>query len=326
MPLDPLLTPALNASASDMLDWLELSAFFSGSTTANTDALLAALEQQQEEEEEDIGEHDRQKENLIAAIEEEFDIRSKDGGEHYPFMLSDDAEELLLVRSIDDLAAIYYYVCLLSSHLVASPIIAYVVDGLIEQRLRNRVFQIVSTLALAGVAQGPAVSIGWPRTTDETILDCLRRASEGNAGLRARGIAHPDVRNPHDKDGGMDIIAWRSANRPPPIIFYFGQVASGRNWSGKSAKNKVDSFKAKFIEIGPMGNVAFATLTPLRIFDEPLWNSQSIDHGSIVDRTMLPALAAQGAKLAKDGVMVDEAENLATVVEWIRDYKAAALS
>ena len=241
-------------------------------------------------------------------------------------MLSDDAEELHLVRSWDDERAVFYYVCLLASHLVGSPLISVDLKTETITKLRNDVFQIISTLAMAGVAIGPSVSIGWPRNNSEAILDTLRRATAANSGFTARDAPHPEVINPHDKDGGMDVISWRRADRPPPIQLYFGQVASGADWKGKSAANKVKSFKAKFFEIGPLGNEGFTTLTPLRIADEPLWKREHVDHGSIVDRTMLPSLAHQGVALAAGGVPVDEANRLHVVLEWVSDYRAELLA
>ncbi|WP_159805491.1 hypothetical protein [Litoreibacter roseus] len=326
MPLEPLLTPSLATSSSEKLDWLEFTAFLSSSGVARLDVLVSALDQQEEEQTEDFGEEDRQKEAIVAELENEFDYRSQALGEEYPFLLSDDAEELHLVRSWEDQRAVFYFVCLLSSHLVNSPFVTFDISTGMITRLRNEVFQIVSTLAMAGVSLGPSVSIGWPRNSDETILEVLRRASAGHAGFNARAAAHPEVANPHDKDGGMDVISWRSAYRPPPLNLYFGQVASGADWKGKSAANKAKSFKAKFIELGPLGNEDYTTLTPLRIADEPLWKREHADHGSIVDRTMLPTLAYSGMQLAADGVMVDEAENLPTVLQWVADYRTEALS
>lgn len=326
MSLEPLLTPSLAASVSEKLDWLEYVAFLSSHGVARLDVLVSALDQQEEEQVEDFGEEDRQKETLIADLENEFDCRSQALGEEYPFLLSDDAEELHLVRSWDDERAVFYFVCLFASHLVNSPFVGFEVSTKMITQLRNEVFQIVSTLAMAGVSIGPSVSIGWPRNNDETILDVLRRASGAHAGFTARVAAHPDIANPYDKDGGMDVISWRLANRPPPLNLYFGQVASGADWKGKSAANKAKSFKAKFFELGPLGNEDFTTLTPLRIADEPLWKREHADHGSIVDRTMLPSLAHQGVQLAAEGVMVDEAGNLAVVLKWVADYRAEALS
>jgi len=326
MPLERLLTPSLAASSSEKLDWLEFVAFLSPNGVARLDVLFGALDQQEEEKFEDFGEEDRRKEVMVEELENEFDCRSTALDEEYPFLLSDDAEELLLMRSWDDDRAVFYFVCLLASHLVNSPFVGFTISDEIIQKLRNEVFQIVSTLAMAGVSIGPSVSIGWPRKSDETILEVLQRASAANAGFNPRVAAHPNLANPHDKDGGMDVISWRSAHRPPPLNLYFGQVASGADWKGKSAASKAKSFKAKYFDVGPLGNEDFTTLTPLRISDEPLWNREHADHGSIVDRTMLPTFAHQGMQLAAQGVMVDEADNIAVVLEWVADYRVAALS
>lgn len=324
--LEPLLSPSLASSPSENLDWLEYVAFLSPTGVARLDVLVSALDQQEEEQEENFGDEGVKKEALIADIENEFDYRSIALGEEYPFLLSDDAEELHLVRSWDDERAVFYFVCLLASHLVNSPFVDFEISDETISKLRNEVFQIVSTLAMAGISIGPSVSIGWPRKNNETILEVLHRASQANAGFTPRGAAHPAVANARDKDAGMDVISWRLTGRAPPRNLYFGQVASGKNWKDKSAKNKVGSFIAKYFEIVLYGNADFATLIPLRIEDETLWSREHLDHGSIVDRTMLPSLAHQGMQLAANGVMVDGADNLAVVLEWVADYRAEALS
>jgi hypothetical protein len=326
MPLEPLLTPSLSTSASEKLDWLEFSAFLSQNAIARLDVLVAALDQQEEVQNEDIGEEDRHKEAIIEDVENEFNIRSDALGEAYPFMLSDDAEELHLIRNWDDHRAVFYYVCLLASHLKKSPFLGFEVDDVTIFTLRNDVFQIVSTLAMAGVAMGPSVSIGWPRRNGESIIEVLQRASTGHAGFTPRVAPHPGIANPHDKDAGMDVISWRGTNRPPPINLYFGQVASGHDWKEKSAKNKAKSFISKFLELGPLGNTDYTTLTPMRIVDEPLWQRENLDHGSVVDRTILPSLAYSGLQLSIGGIMVDEANRLDEVVQWVADYRAIALS
>ncbi len=326
MPIEPLLTPTLSASASEKLDWLEFSVFLSPNGVARLDVLVAALDQQEEAQIEDIGEEDRYKEAVVEEIENEFNFRSESLDESYPFLLSDDAEELHLARSWDDHRAVFYYVCLLASHLKRSPFLGFNVDEVTISTLRNDVFQIVSTLAMAGVAMGPSVSIGWPRRNGESIIETLKRASASYAGFTPRETPHPEIANPADKDGGMDVISWRNTTRPPPLNLYFGQVASGHDWKDKSAKNKASSFISKFLDIGPLGNTDYTTLTPMRIFDEPLWKRENSDHGSVVDRTILPSLAYSGLELSQAGIMIDEADRLHEVVQWVVAYRTEALA
>ena len=329
MPREPLESPANSSNSADLLDWLELEAFFSPSGLARLDVVISALAMQNEEFNDQIDAKDTFRDEIVSRIEAEFDFRQKDIENHYPFSLSGDAAELTFVGDGEDANSAFYLVCLLASHRRKSPYLNFGASeedvAAIVRRLENSVFQIVSTIAMAGLADGPAVSIGWPRRSDETILAALNRAAANNAGIVVRARPNPVVENPNDKDGGMDVIAWRSCVRPPPANFYFGQVASGRDWTEKAASSKVRSFKEKYIDSGPLGNQDFATLIPYRISDD-VYRREYPDHLAILDRTSLPKWAEAGLRLANRGIAVDEVDSLETVFEWIKDFRAAALT
>ena len=329
MPREPLESPVNSSNSADLLDWLELAAFFSSSKLVQLDVVISTLIMQNEELNDQIDAKDTFSDDIVLKIEEEFDFRQNDIGDHYPFSLSEDAAELRFFGEMEDANSAFYLVCLLASHRRKSPYLSFSASEedvkAIVNRLENSVFQIVSTIAMAGLADGPAVSIGWPRRSDERILAALTRAAANNAGIVARVRPNPVVDNPNDKDGGMDVIAWRSCARPPPANFYFGQVASGRNWTEKAANSKVRSFKEKYIDSGPLGNEDFATLIPYRISDD-VYRREYPDHLAILDRTSLPKWAEAGLRLANSGVAVDEVDSLETVFDWIRDFRAAVLA
>ena len=338
---EPVVTPGLNAEDHVLVDWLELVAFFNQFRTARLDELDAAIEEQFEAEEDadDDGEDgplgegdvgnialaDAEKERVRERVENEVDFRKKDCGEAYPFELGDDAEELMLVENWQDDRFTPYLTCLISTHLSKNSLFDFQVADDLIRRLRNRVFQVLSTFAMAGLASGSAASIGWPRTDKADIITTLQRAEARGAGFRTR--AAPGVYTPpKEKDGGVDVISWQIDDRPPPILFYFAQVASGHNWPGKPVSTHSKLFERHYMDDAHRGNVSFATLLPFRVADEGQWQNEHVIHGTLLDRTRLPRHAIIGQSLARDGVQMDEAENMPQVLNWLNDFRAVALA
>ena len=204
MAIEPVVTPGLNADDYVLVDWLELVAFFNEFRTARLDELDAAIEEQFEALEDDVADEDAgqlgdddagniarvdaEKERVRESIENEVDFRKNDCENAYPFRLGDDAEELVLVENWQDDMFTPYLTCLITTHLTKNSLFDFEVAEDLKMRLRNRVFQVISTFAMAGLASGSAASIGWPRTDKADIVTTLKRAEA--RGARGRGAAH----------------------------------------------------------------------------------------------------------------------------------------
>ena len=203
MALEPVVTPGLGAAADVLVDWLELVAFFNEFRTARLDELDAAILEQFEigdvvaeddedidplgpEEGENIGWIDAEKERLRERVENEVDFRQGDCKDAYPFTLGPDAEELCLVDDWQDDRFTPYLACLITTHLSRKSLLDFEIDEDLIRRLRNRVFQVLCTFAMAGLAGGSAASVGWPRTDRASIIETLRRAEERGAGFKTR--------------------------------------------------------------------------------------------------------------------------------------------
>jgi len=337
---EPVVTPSLNAEDHVLVDWLELIAFFNEFRTARLDELDASIEEQFESSDDEeagedsdalgdgddgnIGRIDAEKEKIRERVENEVDFRIKDCPDAYPFQLSDDAEELILVDDWRNNQYTPYLTCLITTHLTRKSLFDFEIADELIQRLRNRVFQVLSTFAMAGLASGSAASIGWPRTDRADILSTLRRAEARGAGFQTREVPGPYT-PPMEKDGGIDVIAWQADVRPPPILFYFAQVASGHNWPGKPVSTHSKLFERHYMDFAHPGNVSYATLLPFRIADKIQWNNEHVVHGALLDRTRLPKHAVIGQALAERGIQMDESENMPQVLEWLTDFRAAAL-
>ena len=341
MASEPVVTPGLDAEDHVLVDWLELVAFFNEFRTARLDELDAAIEEQFEISDDDtlddeldglggdeggnIAKIDTEKERIRERVENEVDFRLNDCKGAYPFRLGSDAEELVIVDDWQDERYTPYLTCLISTHLTKSNLFEFQVENDLVQRLRNRVFQVLSTFAMAGLAKGSAASIGWPRTDRADIITTLKRAEERGAGFATRESPGPYT-PPNAKDGGVDVIAWQVDERPPPILFYFAQVASGHNWPGKPVRTHSELFERNYMDDPHRGNVSYATLLPFRVADEIEWNNEHVIHGTLLDRTRLPRHALIGQNIAREGVEMDESKNMPQVLSWLSDFRAAALA
>ncbi len=320
-----LVLPASNADADLQLDWLELRAFFDEFGKARLDELSGGRRTLEEEQSEDIAEFDVADDAFRSDIETELDVRKKKLGSAYPFDMSGDGEEIELIVPADSENACFYLLCLIASHISKSPILTTPPEGEILTRFRNRVYQIMGTLAVAGHAGGPAISLGFPRATKETILDALRRAENWGIGLAPRDKPGRHSQ-PRSKDGGIDVIGWPVQDRPPPAVIWFGQLASGHDWVEKPAHLEYDQFMNDFFEDRGTGQHTYMTLIPFRITDPLVWDRASTKHKFICDRCSTPKHALAGIALSKLGVNLDEIGNLAQVTGWIADYRVYALA
>lgn len=341
MAAEPVVTPTWKADDHVLVDWLELVAFFNEFRTARLDELDAAIEEQFEALEDDepdddihdfadddagnIAQVDAAKEKLRERVENEVDFRLQDCESAYPFLLGDDAEELVLVDDWQDDRFTPYLTCLITTHLTKNSLFDFEVADDLIQRLRNRVFQVLSTFAMAGLARGSAASIGWPRADKANIIAALKRAEERGAGFQTRD-APGRYTPPKEKDGGVDVISWQIDVRPPPILFYFAQVASGHNWPGKPVSTHSTLFERHYMDDPHRGNVSYATLLPFRVADKVQWNNEHVIHGVLLDRTRLPKNAVLGQALARSGVAMDESGNMPQVLSWLNDFRATALA
>jgi len=278
-PIDP---PTLALGEDDLVDWLELTALFDPFGVARLDALLGAMLELDETAEDNIGARDQARERLIERLENEVEFRKGGLTDVYPFDLSDSGDELYLHDNWRDRKFAPYLICLIATHVTGSAILGKPPVGELLTRLRNRIFQMVATLGLAGMSSGPAFSVGWPRQSGETIVELLTRASAAGGG--------------------------------------FGQAASGKNWPGKAVRDHADTFAQAYMLDHATGNHSYVTVIPYRVLDDRFWHMQHQYHKAILDRLRLPLRAWQGLQLAAQGVAIDDADRLDDLTQWLDDF------
>lgn len=315
-----LRAPATNASADEKADWLEMRAFFDEFHRARLDEIIGALHIQIEENEDDIGERDLEIENARQEIEAELAERERGLGEAYPFVLSRNGEVLEFKDRRHRRGGKFYLFCLILSHVTGSRILEILPHDTAIRIARNRYFQCLATLAMAGHLRGPAIWMGWPRETDETILDVVGRACAlAQTGAR-REHAAPTA-STYNKDSGIDVLGWvTEQDRPPPTNFAFGQTASGQNWKDKSARNDSESLLRNYFLHDPNCQLSHYTIIPHRLSETEIQQNH-YRHGAIFDRTRAPLKAWQGLVLWRSGVHVDSPEISRLIWRWLRSYR-----
>lgn len=93
-----------------------------------------------------------------------------------------------------------------------------------------------------------------------------------------------DNPNPHDKDRGVDIIAWKEFdNIRPNVILLFIQCAAGKHWNEKK-QISLDSFRSFF---SYTREATIKSLAITQIIDISDWRNATADYGLVIDRARL---------------------------------------
>lgn len=222
----------------------------------------------------DSGEHEvteRAADDLIERVSEEIAFRIRTVGSAYPFELNQQGAlgtAQVLRRSGSWFQAatgeLVYTFCLLDSamrdHLIDVP----PDQKAFITRIGN-IFQICSCIAVGGYTGAEVVSFGFPRATGDAFLPALQSAWQRYGSYSIR----PDIPHGFDtklKDGGVDIIAWRSFNDGHAATFLmFVQVASGLGWKDKPVASDVKAIRQWFVD------ERFEHFLPALCIPFPLW-------------------------------------------------------
>ena len=163
-------------------------------------------------------------EQLAAEVVEELRFREMLGGEAYPF--ANDGSSIECRRQSRTLSRSSYAFCLSLSVLPwGEPEIADVFP--------ERIFEELSTEALQRYTGGEALRFGAPRVGSnipvgfaEALEYICEATGEGQSVKRDRVTGD-------EKDGGVDVIAWKAIDGRVGKLMVFGACATGENWEDK---------------------------------------------------------------------------------------------
>lgn len=311
----------LNPDPLVSADWLELSALLARSGKVPFEALRDQQDLEFDQEPEDFQEREEILDNVVNLAYGEIDRRRTALKGTYPFEFKDSGAILSLKEEL--CAGCYTYIfSLVLSHVNSSAVLPSELLPATEEVMAARdLFQVCSCVAAAGHCKGPSYSIGWPRIDHTNFLDKFSEI------FNHYGDGTPVDVLPEDapdkiKDGGIDVVSWWPANDGRPGQgFLIGQVASGRNWTEKSAA-KPRSYLRMWFRKQPVTKSFIATFIPFDVSDSEFrWTL--VDHEHIIHRTRLPKLVKEAEELVLRGIApIERYDELVTVQEWVERYRA----
>ena len=278
---------------------------------------------------------------MLDDIFEELSFRSSVLGIAYPFRLSTSQRSLKLSVAGETKDVIIgqgraiYMACLYISA-IRSGLLDARAGGLKSDPTIGNLFQICATIAAAGYIHGDAYWFGHPRPDETSMLKAVSTLAallnQGTVALRA-----PVGETIYAKDGGVDVVAWRSHHdgRPAKLILY-GQCASGMNWEGKPVVTKVDRMDGYYTD-KPSRYWLPALLTPFPLYmdkeNSHLLRSEEARHGFyrrneaemgvIIDRLRIVLWCIEGLRNPQPSMMV-AVDRLEDLFDWARRAHEAA--
>jgi hypothetical protein len=270
----------------------------------------------------------------------------------YPFVV-DAARGTLTYQGPDCVThpgRLVYLFCLMATAIRERRLLPSAAFKYLEQTIGN-CFQICACIAagefVAGAADssmtGHVSSFGFPRATGTAFLPALREAYERFGVGRVRQSGEIPEGLPQElKDGGIDVIAWRTLpDQLPGRMYMLGQCASGKNWRNKSVVEYVEQLHGGWFTNIPAKYSMPAMFIPFPFHHElseqkeiPFLESvrqrswyEEMRFGIIFDRLRIPSLA--GACMVRPEVVranVDGTTRLSEVQQWVVDAVQAANS
>jgi hypothetical protein len=323
-----LAAPPIAEDPCVQADWLECLVIASDGS-ANFAALGRAWDKRRADEESDYegdgapADADAYLEPVVSEINQRVELL----GDAYPFKLSDNGSSMTMVGDVGALSvgAIIYLFCLLLSIAKADEVLEQDVIDVDDDA--RRLFQACATLAAAGDINGNAINFGFPRSDGSGFITALRRVY--HAMTEGQVVAEPRPgTSTNPKDEGIDVIAWRSRRDGPGTYYLLGQVASGKNWKGKSVTEYIDPLHKLWFNESPASEPIRAMFIPHCIkrsrgatLAQQL-HTLTIQFGIVYYRYRLPIYAAEGFALAgveDKGLQIEGRDKFPDVTKWVNN-------
>ena len=320
-----VVAPDPVATRAQAADWLELMALSSYPLPYQSSEYVSALALSNDDpdgngraDDEDEEILDTEFDELIELATDEIRWRAEVLGPLYPFALAVNARSWNVsfrrdpdgrTRAAQDV----YTTCLLMSAIRHGRL-----DGLPASMRAVKVvadaFQAAVFLVAPALLGGPSFWIAFPRPEQDDYAPALERfVTELGAGKLTD--SKPSSQ-PSNKDGGVDIITWRSfQDQRSNVMLSYGQVATGKGWRDKSVKNKLDSHFLRWLAIRPTRHYVPAMYIP-HVMHENIAVRQGLTFeelatddahtlesslGVVVDRIRMTSLAVEALRIRNIG-------------------------
>lgn len=330
-----LETPAETMPLTSLADWLEFAAWKAPNKEVSVNELWSAFDIASDAYE-SYEDEDMARDDLLSRASAEIVIRSDVLGKAYPFIMDKEGETLSLSPLLN-LGQLAYLLCLRLSLKETS----LIVGGPAVEDNERRLFQMCSTLCIAGHLGGPAISFGFPRPDHTGFLEKLQKIYPR---IMPEGLPKeepPAISDNREKDEGIDIIAFlKQVDNLPGTIHFFGQVASGANWKSKPLQlgtiNKIFSkwfhekpgspaFCGMFIPFFPYAELY--NTKGKAVFAQKL-NVESEQYGIVYYRYRIARYVQEAFDLHASGKLpgpVDHINDKEQLVEWEQNFRALLL-
>lgn len=327
-----LAIPDETVHRTKITDWLELKAIASPDGRVGFGTLVSATAMGENEQQPDIGDEDAEEEGLVLCIQTEITRRLDNIGDDYPFRIDEKGRALNFITPVSEPGSVYLF-CLFLSHAFDNTIVSEDMAPVINNKVRD-LFQVCATIAAGGYIQGPSMSFGFPRPDGADFLKALRKVyklfGDGRPCRQPRKSAPPNV-----KDNGIDIIAWRrSIDNLPNMPYLVGQVASGKDWVGKSVKADREHFHKYWFVEHPSSQAEDAMFMPFGLEPENTDLEEDYEallkdymqnlgyrYGNVFYRDRIAKHLALGLQLIQNGEKhIQRRDQLREVTKWVEEY------
>ena len=277
---------------SDFADWVEMNVLVGKAGQASLDNLRTALKasslyaRNQTPEQRTI-----QLEGIIARVGNELKSRSELTKDAYPFRMVGSSLERRRKRGAG-LRSTYAF-CLMLSYLPWN-------EKRLSGHFPDRTFEEIACLAAGKYLGGSSIRFGWPRVASRlpkgfgaAVEELSKRVAEGE-GYR------PLEETGAERDGGLDVVAWRAVDSRSGKLLLFGGCATGEDWRSKLTELQPMDFCQLYFQgsVSPLPTKAF--FTP-RIVPVGSWKNYSQRAGLIFDRCRVSAYVPELPQLKYHG-------------------------
>ena len=292
--------PSHSQETPELADWLEMNALVGKAGQVSLDDLRTALKVSSSGHIQNVSPEHRtiQLEGIVANVARELAYRSTLAGRSYPFKLRGSSLERRYLNRGRGYST--YAFCLILSHLPWD-------ERKIAGYFPERTFEEISCLVAQSYLGGESVRFGWPRVRSQlpsrfgqAVNELSRRVGEG-------GGYDPLGATAVEKDGGLDVVAWRTIDTRSGKLLLFGACATGADWRDKLTELQPMEFCDLYFRwnVAPYPTKAF--FTP-RIVPSQLWKNYSKRAGLIFDRCRMSVFVPELPWIKRHG----------DVLEWMK--------
>lgn len=292
--------PSYNQETPDLADWLEMNALVGKAGQASLDDLRTALKVAAAGQIQNASPEQRaiHLEGVISSVGGELESRSILARGAYPFKLRSSSLERRYLGQ--GRRSSTYAFCLILSYIPWNKRKA-------KGHFPERTFEEISCLVAQRYLGGKSVRFGWPRVSSklpsgfgQAVDELSKRVGEGDGYDSAEATTV-------EKDGGLDVVAWRAIDARSGKLLVFGACATGEDWRDKLTELQPIDFCDLYFRrnVSPYPTKAF--FTP-RIVPSQQWQNYSKRAGLIFDRCRVSAFVPELPSIKLHG----------DVQEWMR--------